>query len=201
MRLAKHCLGTYCARCVHVRYEGAQRNTPCPNTTSLNSQHSVIQHQISATITLKTSPCKSCCIIKGMKSAGSMVTKSSHRITLALYKVLQSHTYHQAWHIHMCTALYRTWTACPWSCHLCCSLSACCLYQHTRSEQQCMLERKTRCMSIADLALFFCCIADCRQHQSAAQQQQVRKKRKGYTSRRQFNEKHYTGLPRCSRLR
>jgi len=28
-------------------------------------------------------------------------------------------------------------------------------------------------MSIADLALFFCCIAGCRRHQSAAQQQQV----------------------------
>ncbi len=36
-----------------------------------------------------------------------------------------------------------------------------------------MLERKTRCMSIADLALFFCCIAGCRRHRSAAQQQQV----------------------------
>lgn len=87
--------------------------------------------------------------------------------------VLQSHTYHQAWHIHMCIALYRTWTACPWSCHLCCSLSACCLYQHTHSEQLCMLERKTHCMSIADLARFFCCIAGCRRRQSAAQQQQV----------------------------
>ena len=98
---------------------------------------------------------------------------SSHGITLALYMGLQSHTYHQAWHTHMCIALYRTWTACPWSCHLCCSLSTYCLYQHTHSEQPCMLERKTRCMSIADLALFFCCIAGCRRHQSAAQEQQV----------------------------